>query len=101
MSHRRPPRRTITWLDPYSPGATEVYNLSDLSGVHRPVQVTTMGWVLKEDETGVTLASEDCGGGDYRGLTFILRVLMVADRPRARRGQRALPPSTLPPETPA
>lgn len=74
-----PPLHKITWLDPCSPDATEVHDIGDLNGVHRPIKVTTLGWVLRSDEEGVTIANEDCGGGSYRGLTFIIRGLIVAD----------------------
>lgn len=103
-----PPLRKITWLDPCSPEATAVHNIKELETVHRPLEVTTIGYVLKDDEKGVTLACEHCGGDDYRGLTFVLRVLIVRDesvgpspRPRRPRTSPASPPTPPSSQTPA
>ncbi len=77
-------KQEITWLDAHSPLATVVYNIEDeasLKEVHSPLMVTTMGWILKDDEEGITLANEYCGDGDYRGLTFVLRRLIVEVKP--------------------
>lgn len=93
MAKTEHPLRKITWLDPCSPDATAVHNVDDLSAVHRPMRVVTMGWVLQDDAVGITMACEHCGGGEYRGLTFILRDLIVEDevleRPRRRRRKAA------------
>jgi hypothetical protein len=93
-----PVMKRVTWLDPCSPDATAVYNISDLAAVHRPLRVTTMGWVLKETPDGVTIANEDCGSGDYRGLTYIMRALIVEEvalpKVRAKRIAAKTPPNT-------
>lgn len=91
--------RKITWLDPCSPDATAVHNVSDLAAVHRPLHVVTMGWVLKDDDVGITIANEDCGSGDYRGLTFIIRGLIVKEEDlpvRRPKTKKASAPPTLP-----
>ncbi len=70
----------VTWLDAHSPRATDVFNIDDITAldeIHSPLEVTTIGWVLRDNDKGITLANEDCGDGDYRGLTFILRILIV------------------------
>jgi hypothetical protein len=71
----------ITWLDPHSPAATAVYNVTELDDVHKPIVVKTVGRLLRDDHVGITLACEDVGENNYRGLTFILRVLIENVKP--------------------
>lgn len=54
-------------------------NVSNLTEMHGTLLITTIGWELRNDETGVLLASEFCGDGDFRGVTFVPKAL-VAER---------------------
>jgi hypothetical protein len=75
---------------------------------HAPKVMTTRGWLLKEDEIGVSVATEkstEDGIDHYRGHTFIPKgmVSSLSDYPAKRKkGPRRLPESTPPlvPETP-
>lgn len=63
------------WMD-----ATEPVTLVDVESKHRPLLVKTFGWLLKDDEVGVTLASErylDNSEHDvFRAATFIPRAMI-------------------------
>lgn len=61
----------VTWNDANA-SATAVYVKSTH---HQPTVMHTVGWLLDQDETGLSLACErftgDDGQWNYRGLTFI------------------------------
>jgi hypothetical protein len=44
--------------------------------VHKPERITTIGWLMKNDEIGVQLANEFYDE-TYRGRTFIPRAMVV------------------------
>jgi hypothetical protein len=73
------PLISLSWNDAHSPSATEVVNAANLNDTHGTLRITTVGWELRHDDTGVTLASEFCGDGDFRGVTFVPKAL-VAER---------------------
>lgn len=72
------PTATAVWLDASSPAATDTYDASDLGAVHLPMQIVTKGWLLRDDASGVTLASEWTGANSFRGLTCIPRAMIVS-----------------------
>lgn len=78
----------VRW-DDANASSTEMVTLPNLTKVHKPVTIMTAGWVLRDDEAGITIAYEYCGDDEYRGLTFVPRSL-VKDvsplvKPRAKR----------------
>lgn len=73
------PMISLRWHDAHSPAATEIVNVANLADMHGTLLITTIGWELRNDDTGVTLASEFCGDGDFRGVTFVPKAL-VAER---------------------
>ena len=63
----------VVWDDAQST-ATESVSLKDIDHHHRSAVMQTVGWLLKEDEKGVSVANERCldeGDETYRGHTFI------------------------------
>ena len=70
-----PPFVIIEWDDAWADATTAV-TLKDVGDSHRPEVIKTTGWLLKEDEAGVSLANEVCGDGSYRGRTFILKAMI-------------------------
>lgn len=77
----------VTWTDAHG-NAFAIYEAHELP--HAPAIVKTYGVLLREDDAGVSLASEVFEGGNYRGVTFIpkgmIRELMdVGRKPRAKR----------------
>jgi hypothetical protein len=78
----------VEWLDAHSPSATLDVTEDALEGVHGPLTILTVGWVLRSDAVGVTIGSEACIDTDqtqsYRSTTFVPRALVVAERPLGR-----------------
>lgn len=85
----KPPLVALRWKDAHAT-ATATYEIHELP--HRALEITTYGLLLRDDEDGISIACEDCGGGCYRGVTFVLRVLVVECKPvkptRAKRAKR-------------
>jgi hypothetical protein len=67
----------VLWHDPHSLHATEVVSQEDVHRLHRSLPMITNGYLLQEDEDGISVGSEYCGDGDYRGTTFVLRELIT------------------------
>ncbi len=88
----RPELGEVTWQDAHSPGSTEVVSLGELDKVHKPLIMKTVGWLLRVDKHGTTIAGEDCGDGDYRNVTFIPNVLITQVRPLKRPRKRKINP---------
>lgn len=59
----------VEWLDAWV-RADEPVTLADVGASHHPEPVTTIGWVLLQDDTGISLANE-VYDGHYRGRTFV------------------------------
>lgn len=68
---------------------------------HKPYMYTTVGFLIKSDEVGVSIAFERGEDGRYRGITFIPRAIVVEEYslgPLKRPRKRAIrPKSPLPP----
>lgn len=58
----------VTWLDAQA-SATNAYAEYEIP--HAPIEINTLGWLLRQDEHGVSIANEWCTDATYRGLTFI------------------------------
>jgi hypothetical protein len=82
-----PPLVALRWRDAHGT-ATSSYEPHELP--HAALEIVTYGLLLRDDETGVSIACEDCGGNVYRGVTFVPRELVVECRPvrpvRRKRG---------------
>lgn len=71
---------------------------SDASDVtHRPWIYTTVGILVKSDNTGLTIAQDEGEDGKYRSRTFIPRGMIMQEwdiglvRPKQKRKRKALP----------
>lgn len=65
----------VRWLDAHGSAANVAYELDEIP--HLPIEVTSYGLLLKDDEVGVSIASEVCDKNIYRGYGFMPRVLIV------------------------
>lgn len=78
---------SVRWMDAHGT-ATAVYEPHELP--HKALEIVTYGLLLRDDEAGISIASEDCGAGTYRGVTFVPRALVIECKPikgtRKRRG---------------
>lgn len=71
----------ITWHDAWIDG-TEPVALSEVGHAHKPQVIKTLGWLLRDDEAGVSVACEHYAEEDvYRGRTFIPRGMIVSVMP--------------------
>lgn len=71
---KTPPLVALRWYDAHAT-ATANYEIHELP--HRAIEITTYGLLLRDDETGVSIACEDAGAGCYRGVTFVPRAMVV------------------------
>lgn len=87
---KQPPLVALRWLDAHGT-ATNTYEIHELP--HKALEIVTYGLLLRDDEHGVSIACEYCGGGVYRGVTFIPRSLVVEIKPvKPERKRRAKVP---------
>lgn len=70
----------VTWDDAWQ----DQENFATLHGItqtHAPLPVQTMGWLLIDDATGISLANEQSsadGKTTYRGRSFIPRAMITS-----------------------
>ena len=72
-------KATVWWNDAQG-SATTVISKSSIDEKHKPIVMETMGWVLRDDEQGISICNErytEEGELSYRGHTFIPRSLIV------------------------
>lgn len=97
----------VLWKDAWI-GATEPINLEEVHLKHRPMLMTTLGWLLCDDEEGVSIANEQYYDEDdmdtYRGRTFIPRGMVQEiipfKPPRSKKKVKAPDPQPPIPDNP-
>lgn len=72
----KPSLVALRWMDAHATAGTTAYEIHELP--HKASEITTYGLLLRDDAEGVSIATEDCGAGMYRGITFVPRPLVVA-----------------------
>lgn len=78
---------TVRWNDAHGSTALS-YSLDELS--HRPMVMDTVGWLLREDQEGISMANEYCPEDKtWRGVNFIPRGMIVEVKPVLRKRARA------------
>ena len=74
----------VIWKDAWVDG-NEPINLDEAHLKHRPMLMTTLGWLLIDNQEGVSVANEhyvdDSGMDTYRGRTFIPRGMVLKVEP--------------------
>ena len=80
----------VYWLDAHGSAANIAYELDEIP--HQPVDVVSRGVLLKDDEVGVSIASETCDKTIYRGYSFIPRVLISKVEPVKKPRRKKSPP---------
>lgn len=66
----------VKWNDAFGNKIDEV-SLDDVATTHFPTQVETVGWLLWEDEVGISVVSERYNNV-FRGRTFIPRGMIIS-----------------------
>ena len=83
-------RGTVWWNDPQG-SSTDVINSANLQAKHKPILMETMGWIIRDDEAGISICNEryqENGEWQYRGHTFIIRSLVTKVRRGSGRSKR-------------
>lgn len=70
-----PPIIAVTWDDAH--GSRETFTAEEID--HRPIRFASVGWLLRSDAVGVSIAGERAGDGSYRDHTFIPRGMVVSE----------------------
>lgn len=83
----------VEWQDAHA-DLVESSTREDLDDFHHPLVMRTVGWLLRDDQDGVTVANEHCSADQtYRGRTFIPRPLVnrvrIIRQPKTKTHQRA------------
>ena len=90
----------LLWKDAHT--STDEFSITELNDKHRPWQIETVGWLLRNDEEGVSLANEKTGSDTFRGHTFVLKSMVVSVKPyktpRKRKSKSSPTPTPHPPE---
>lgn len=88
----------VVWDDAHA-DASEALSLDDVAVKHRAATFQTVGWLLRNDELGVSVANERCldqGDEVYRGRTFVpkslVRSITPVVKPRKKRSNLNPPP---------
>ena len=88
----RYPAVVVIWDDAHARNQAVEYTEDEVRNLHRPETVTTLGLLLKQDATGVSLYCEETGPDAVRGANFIpaamvreVVVLGQLKRPRVRK----------------
>lgn len=74
----KPPLVALRWKDAHGT-AVDACAIHEIP--HAAIEITTYGLLLRQDEAGVSIASEECKDGTYRGITFVPASLVVEIRP--------------------
>jgi hypothetical protein len=72
------PLLIVTWDDAWGDSVAAITE-KDAHEQHRPEVIHTIGWAIFEDNDGISLVSEICEDGTYRGRSFIPHG-MIKDR---------------------
>lgn len=69
----------VRWNDAQS-SATHVFKEGEDMNYHKPMVMETLGWLLKDDEQGVSVMNEAFSeeGLNYHGHTFVPRSLILS-----------------------
>lgn len=91
------PLVVVKWNDAWT---TEIPASLDGHLVHKPELITTIGWLMVDDEQGVQLANEFYDS-TYRGRTFIPRGMVVSVTEYSLSKKKKKKDANIPPAPPA
>ena len=90
----------VEWLDAHE--STLQHTDSDIP--HAPLRIETVGWLLRDDDLGVSLAGERIPGENpvnYRAVSFIPRGMVVRVVPVLKTRKRKSHENPAPPVPPS
>ena len=69
------PLYAVTWADAHgSDGTLQAHEVD-----HKPYVYTTVGFLVKTDEVGVSVAFEKTEDGKYRDISFVPRAIVLEE----------------------
>jgi len=79
----KPTKVEVTWEDAHGSDGT----ISEHEVDHKPYVYTTIGYLVRSDDTGVSAAHEISQDGKFRDVTFIPRKMVLKENvfPKPRR----------------
>jgi hypothetical protein len=77
----------VRWQDAHSSGSVTEYSEHELP--HRSAHYTTYGFLLRHDDSGLTLATEHSDEHTYRGVCFVPAAMVVEIVPLTLMRKRA------------
>ena len=87
----------VCWRDAHGVAGTTALSMHEIP--HGGILVTSYGILLRQDAEGVSIASEMCEDGTYRGYTFVPAGMLVSVdpllKPRKPRKPKKAPPPPL------
>lgn len=78
MTRPAKPFVVVAWRDAH---ANAISWFSEHEIPHAALEVQSVGWLLREDEAGITVAAEYCGDATWRGVSFVPRGMVVSVSP--------------------
>lgn len=81
----------VVWLDAHGSDGTIFAHEVD----HKPYTFTTVGYLIRSDEIGVSIASERGEDGKFRDITFIPRLMVVKEFPISPKTRKKRSPATV------
>ncbi len=69
----------VVWLDAHGSAANAAYSFEEIP--HAPVEVVSYGVLLRNDDVGVSIASEICDTNTFRGYSFVPAAMLVKVEP--------------------
>jgi hypothetical protein len=93
----------VVWADAWGEADDEV-SLDDVASTHTPTIMHTVGWLVHQDEIGVSIFNEKYASRpSYRGRTFILASMVKSITPllgqKKRRSPKRAPVEGTPSES--
>lgn len=80
----------VTWRDAHGTGKTASFSEHELP--HAPARVTTYGWLMRQDDKGLSIVGEIFSDGSMRDYTFIMTEVLegieVIRMPAKRRSKK-------------
>lgn len=73
----RHPLVAVRWLDAHCRNQGVEYTEKEIDDYHRGEEVLTLGLLIKDNDLGVSLYTEETGPEEIRGLSFIPRAMIV------------------------
>ena len=88
----------LFWADAQA-SSTDVITENNIATKHKPIVMETIGWVIRDDEEGVSICNErfkEGGELQFRGHTFVPRSLVLKIK-KARGGKGLSVDNSTPP----